>query len=62
MKMTKHEALQEFAQLWAEVVHADPRARGDTVMKRETWNDWTDMLCKDRTITSKQYDTWTNPF
>jgi len=28
----------------------------------EAWNDFTDALCKQGTITEKQYDTWSNPF
>lgn len=26
------------------------------------WLDWTDILCKNGEITSRQYDNWTNPF
>lgn len=36
--------------------------RGDSVAKREFFNNYTDMLCKDGVITSKQYNTWSNPF
>jgi len=36
--------------------------RGDVVMKREAWNNFTDALCKYRQITDRQYDTWDNPF
>lgn len=28
----------------------------------QAWNDWTDALCKEGEITSKQYETWVNPF
>ena len=34
----------------------------DKVALREAWNNFTDFLCKDRQITAKQYDTWSNPF
>lgn len=34
----------------------------DAVARREAWNNWTDSLCKGRQITSRQYDTWDNPF
>ena len=36
--------------------------RGDSVAKREYFNNYTDMLCKEGVITSKQYETWSNPF
>ena len=36
--------------------------RGDEVAKRTEWNDYTDALCKDGLITSKQYNTWDQPF
>ena len=34
----------------------------DKANRREAWNNFTDFLCKDRQITAKQYDTWSNPF
>ena len=34
----------------------------DKVALREAWNNFTDALCKNRQITAKQYDTWSNPF
>jgi hypothetical protein len=36
--------------------------RGDVTAKREFFNNYTDSLCKDRRITSRQYETWGNPF
>ena len=36
--------------------------RGDVTAKREFFNDYTDSLCKNRQITVKQCETWTNPF
>lgn len=32
-----------------------------TGQHRQAWNDYTDMLHKDRQITAHQYETWTNP-
>ena len=55
MKLTKNQVLQMFRESY-------DGPRGDVVMKREAWNNFTDALCKDRQITSRQYDTWTNPF
>ncbi len=53
--LTKTEALAMFREF-------DNSPKGDIVWKRESWNNFTDMLCKDRQISSKQYETWTNPF
>ena len=52
--MTKSEALKLFREY-------DIPSR-DKVALREAWNNFTDFLCKDRQITAKQYDTWSNPF
>lgn len=56
-KMTKKEALALFI---SEVAPTIPR--GDDVWRREAWNNFTDSLCKDRLISSHQYNTWSNPF
>ena len=61
MKMTKRQALAEFRQFYAPEVRKR-YGRGDTIAMREEWNNYTDMLCKDRRITSKQYDSWDNPY
>ena len=53
--MTKAQALQEFR-------HCDCVVRGDVIATRENWNNYTDFLCRDRQITDKQYETWSNPF
>ena len=56
-KITKQQALKEFREY---VKPSIPR--GDTVWLREAWNNYTDMLCKDKRITVKQYESWSNPF
>ena len=53
--MTKREALQEFRS-------CDCVVKGDRIATAENWNNYTDFLCKDRQITDKQYNNWTNPF
>lgn len=55
MKLTKKQALQMFLESYV-------GPRGDVVMKREAWNNFTDALCKDRQITDRQYAAWANPF
>ena len=56
--MTKANALK----LFRDQLAACNFPRGDAIMRREEWNNFTDSLCKAKLITSKQYDTWTNPF
>ncbi len=33
----------------------------DWPARREGWNNFTDSLCKDGEITSRQYENWTHP-
>lgn len=59
MKLTKAQVVAECRQAFRD----DPETfRGDVTAQREYFNNYTDMLCKDRQITVKQYETWTNPF
>ena len=62
--MTKREALAIFKADVLPGVRAqyEQDGRTDTPARCEAWNNWTDALCKDRQITLKQYETWTNPF
>lgn len=61
-RLTKKQVLQQFRESWNEAVQHNPYLRGDTIAKREEWNNYTDMLCKDRQISQHQYLTWSNPF
>jgi len=51
--MTKKQALEQFKEFGI---------KSDKTALREAWNNYTDALSKNREITRKQYDTWTNPF
>jgi len=55
-KITKVQAVREFR---AVVLPSLPR--GDKPAMREAWNGWTDFLCKDGVITTRQYETWVMP-
>jgi len=55
--MTKKEVIALFQE---EVRPSIPR--GDTPALLEAWNNYTDSLAKDKRITMKQYEQWTNPF
>ena len=57
--MNKAEALMCFKQLW----NLNPVwERKDKVAKRESWNNFTDSLCKSGNISLNQYEKWDNPF
>lgn len=62
MRHTKTQVLEQFRYNWKVSTLANPALRGDTIAKREEWNNFTDMLCKDGMITQRQCDTWSNPF
>lgn len=62
--MTKYEAEQMFREQILPLIRQKEQEYGggpDYVMRREEWNNFTDYLCKDRLITSKQYDNWICP-
>ena len=56
-KMTKAEALKDFRQIIKPFIK-----KGDVIATREAWNNWTDSLCKEGSITLKQYENWGHPF
>ena len=60
-KMTKAEALKQFREMYKQFPLTIGR-RSDATAKREDWNNYTDMLCKDGLITLKQYENWGQPF
>ena len=60
--MTKAEAVKLFRFIYKIKAIENGYRRGDEVAKRTEWNDYTDALCKDGLITSKQYDIWDQPF
>ena len=57
--LTKKHALEIFKgdrqgeELWRKL---------DSIAKRESWNNYTDSLCKAGDISLKQYESWSNPF
>jgi hypothetical protein len=60
--MTKAQVLQQFRELWAELVMSNPSLKGDTIAKREEFNNYVDALNKDRLVTDSQVHNWSNPF
>lgn len=57
--MKKYLNKQQVLQMFRET---DNSPKGDIVWKRESWNNFTDMLCKNGEISLKQYESWDNPF
>lgn len=57
VKTTKKKALKEFKEYYLEGI-----PKWDAIAKREAWNNYTDMLCKNNYITNYQYENWTNPY
>ena len=53
--MTKSEALDLFRIF-------DRAPKGDKVWRREEWNYFTALMCRDGQISQKQCDNWSNPF
>ena len=66
VKLTKREAELEFREVVMPMLHDRARGyglkRADPTMIRCAWNDWTDGLCKQGRITTKQYASWSNPW
>jgi hypothetical protein len=58
---TKAAALIQFRYNW-KVSTMGTQWATDVVAKRESWNNFTDQLCKEGYITMNQYNNWTNPF
>ncbi|ABA47037.1 gp68 [Synechococcus phage syn9] len=61
MRHTKTAVLQQFRYNW-KVSTKGTQWATDVVAKREAWNNFTDMLCKEGDITMNQYNNWSNPF
>jgi hypothetical protein len=62
MRHTKAQVLEQFRYNWKVATMSNSNLKGDVVAKREAWNDFTDMLCKEGDITMNQYNNWSNPF
>lgn len=61
--MTKREAVKRFKIEILPEVRKRYEADGivDKPARAEVWNDWTDALCKEGQITTRQYETWGHP-
>ncbi len=59
---TKKQVLEMFREDWKELLISAPNWRGDSIAKREAFNNFVDMLNKDRKVSDQQAFNWTNPF
>lgn len=57
--MTKKAAIQQFASMFP---NYKQEAKKDYCKMQLAWSTFVDSLCKDGTITQRQYDTWLAPF
>jgi len=62
MTTTKRQALKEFKWVWQRTLSEQPNYKGDSIAKREQWNNFIDSLNKDGEVTDEQAATWINPF
>ena len=61
-RATKAQVLEQFRYNWKVAVAKDRSLRGDTIAKRESWNNFVDCLNQDGMVTDWQAYNWTNPF
>lgn len=59
---TKKQVLAMFSELWSDLLKSNPQLRGDSIAKREEFNNFVDSLNKDRKVSDKQAFNWSNPF
>ena len=62
MNMTKKEAMKLFAFIYKIKAIQLGYRKSNYTAKRTEWNDYTDALCKDGLITTKQYQNWGQPY
>ena len=57
--MTKVEVVASFREMLRE---SGDSLKGDSIAKREAFNNYVDMLNKDGDVTDNQANNWSNPF
>lgn len=60
--LTKRQVLSMFSELWRDAVAMDSSLRGDSIAKREMFNDYVDSLNEDGKVSDAQAFNWSNPF
>ena len=62
--ITREQAIATFMECYVPVITKDEQrynCHPDLPMRRETWNNYTDSLCKDGEISDWQYENWSQP-
>lgn len=66
--MTRDEAIQQFERdILPGIIEQETEWQGgtwhraDVCYRSETWNNWTDSLCKNGEISDWQYENWSHP-
>ena len=62
MRHTKAQVLSQFRYNWKCETISDPSLKGDVTAKRESWNNFVDMLNKEGYVSNYQAYNWSNPF
>ena len=55
---TKKQIEKEFKEYVLPIIIKQEGKSKDLPMRKEAWNNFTDMLCKDGVITTNQYNNW----
>lgn len=61
-RLTKVEAVRLFAEEWIQILERQPNWKGDTIAKREAFNNFVDKLNRDHLISDNQAFRWSNPY
>ena len=62
--ITREQAIASFMECYVPVITQEEQrynCHPDLPLRRETWNNYTDALCKDGQISDWQYENWSQP-
>lgn len=62
VRTTKQQVLEEFKTVWQGILSEQPNYKGDSIAKREAFNNFVDALNKDGIVSNHQAYSWSNPF
>ena len=62
VRTTKQQVLEEFKTVWQGILSEQPNYKGDSIAKREAFNNYVDGLNKDGIVSNHQAYNWSNPF
>ncbi len=61
-RLTKVETVRLFAEEWRQMLEHEPQWKGDTIAKREAFNNFVDGLNQNGLISDNQANRWSNPY